>query len=619
MLKTLHVHDSDSHLEIVDTSEMNQVKDSLFDLERHRRRLEENITELRQSLQHWRTWDAEYEALKEEVDAVAGDSHSAELERIQQEFEGDLVNSKEVKEIFGAKGQRSRDQIISVLDHRIDYVTKSIQSLQKQLEQVENKHATASIVSQPDAQDDEGRPITEIVEELDEEDNVLSYKLNRPGESLNHVRDALQKAGVKELPQEEEKEGQPSGGNGESSAAPAEPAEPKPSTSQAHSPHPASNVTAGKQSKKGVSFAEEVESPVEDLPPKSRNAIRVENIMQSAKDQEDITKQEPVIPENEDPDDAALRRDMLNYSMGQMGAVVAELDLEEGDSDEWEYSDEGFDEEEDDEDDDEDKYGRYTGRVVTDDYRQRMLELEQKLGIQSRFTAEKKPQADDDSDSDDDRIGRIVVKQEEMPSSSAARPVPTESAIKSDAGKQSEGGTAKKGVRFADNLDIAPDDQPVSLPIREKEDLVEPLSEKIVERSSHDKATEVKPARKPSRFKKTRNENTQLGFIPRGPLDVANGFREEEPPKVPTGPEGATISQTLVERETVPKPRDDNEDEDIVDRSELAEHHQRLRRKFIQQQGGFLKEEEESIKYLDEDDEEPEPVSRFKAARLSKH
>lgn len=36
-------------------------------LESRRLQLEENIAKLRRSLQHWRTWDAEYEGLKEEI------------------------------------------------------------------------------------------------------------------------------------------------------------------------------------------------------------------------------------------------------------------------------------------------------------------------------------------------------------------------------------------------------------------------------------------------------------------------------------------------------------------------------------------------------------------------
>ena len=39
----------------------------LDQLENRRLQLEENVAKLRKSLQHWRTWDAEYEGLKEEL------------------------------------------------------------------------------------------------------------------------------------------------------------------------------------------------------------------------------------------------------------------------------------------------------------------------------------------------------------------------------------------------------------------------------------------------------------------------------------------------------------------------------------------------------------------------
>lgn len=57
------------------------VKDSLVNLENHRLRLEENLVKLRQSLQHWQTWEAEYEGLKEEILAVGGNASSTNLVR----------------------------------------------------------------------------------------------------------------------------------------------------------------------------------------------------------------------------------------------------------------------------------------------------------------------------------------------------------------------------------------------------------------------------------------------------------------------------------------------------------------------------------------------------------
>lgn len=44
---------------------------NLDELESQRLQLEEKVAKLRKSLQHWRTWDAEYEGLKEELSTSA--------------------------------------------------------------------------------------------------------------------------------------------------------------------------------------------------------------------------------------------------------------------------------------------------------------------------------------------------------------------------------------------------------------------------------------------------------------------------------------------------------------------------------------------------------------------
>lgn len=60
-------------LEVHITTHMTLVQDdSLADVERNRLRLEVNIAKLRVSLQHWQTWEAEYEGLKEEIEALDG-------------------------------------------------------------------------------------------------------------------------------------------------------------------------------------------------------------------------------------------------------------------------------------------------------------------------------------------------------------------------------------------------------------------------------------------------------------------------------------------------------------------------------------------------------------------
>ena len=57
-------------------------KDSFLDLERQRRRLEENVQQLRKSLQYWQLWEAEYEGLKEEIATIEEDQSDIAVEEL---------------------------------------------------------------------------------------------------------------------------------------------------------------------------------------------------------------------------------------------------------------------------------------------------------------------------------------------------------------------------------------------------------------------------------------------------------------------------------------------------------------------------------------------------------
>ncbi|KAK7413226.1 hypothetical protein QQX98_007884 [Neonectria punicea] len=593
---------------------MAEVKDSFLDLERHRLQLEDQVKKLQKGLQHWQTWDAEYEALKEEVDAVDEASPSS-LAQIKGAFEGELLRQREIDDIFGGKRLRSKDQIENILDRRIDYVTKNIESLQKQLEAAENKYAAATVISQPDANDEDGQPITEIIEQLDDDDNVVSYRLNKPGDALPQVKEVLEKAGIQDLSEAEpdlnkQTLQQQAPRQQQTQQKPIE--QSQPASKKIQEP-----LRSSSPANKAVSFAPDTKAGDVPAPKVSRNAKRVEEIMKTAKEQEKLCDDSPIVPEDEDEDDAEMRRQMLAYSMGEVSAVVAELELDDGETDdddyEFDYSDEGF------EDDDEDKYGRSTGSVLTDGYRQRMLELEKKLGIQSRFTAQQQADGDGESSSDDERIGRIVVIKNPPPTS-ALKAGPSKSNVKE---KQPVEVNSKKGVRFASTLDIAPEnDNAVVRPIKEvtekdDEPLVEPLSD-VVERSGPVKPVEPKTSRRPSRFKKSRGEGTTNDSLPPGPMNVSARFLDQDRPTAPTGPEGTTLADTLVERETSGAPKLPGEFDDDMAQDEVADEYHRMRKKFIQRDGGFLKEDESPIQPLDEAEGGPERVSCFKAAKLSR-
>lgn len=599
---------------------MEPVKDSLLDLERYRRNLELEITGLRRGLQNWQTWDAEYEALKEEIEAA----DEGRYEKIQNEFDGELVKRKEVDEVIGEQGKRTKDQMINVLNHRIDYVTRNIASLTKELQRAENKYATASVISQPDeVQDEEGQPMTEIMEELDEDDNVISYKLNRPAHNMGHVVDTLRKAGIKNVPEVEQ--GTPikmPSAQGPDDPEPPIGYLPNKRTSEEFDMDKMQDAIFKMPPKKEVSFTEDTK-PEEAEPSMSRNAVRVENIMKAARDQ---SINNPIIPDDEDEEDAALRQELLRYSMNEVGAVVGELELDDGSDDEdWDMSDEGFDEEQSDE---EDQYGR-NGRVVTEDYAQRMLELEKKLGIQSRFTQDSRAAAegDADSDSDDERVGRIVVDHNSESSSqpSAMKMLPSRPKEKhASAGKEKN---KKKGVRFAESLDVSEAPEPSAATVTEPEPKVEPMSDLIVERDPSTRNSNTKPDRKPSRFKKAQTKAPVFAEdIDDNPYSPNYGMPMSSAPSTnDPDPPDKTLSDTLVERDYVTIPMSDLMELDAedgflddVNYQELASEHQELRRKFIQREGGFLKQDENPIQSLDEEEGGPKRQSRFKAARLSR-
>ncbi|KXH64347.1 hypothetical protein CSAL01_08809 [Colletotrichum salicis] len=603
---------------------MAAVRDNFLDLEKHRLQLEDSIAKLQKALQHWQKWDAEYESLKEEIESVSQPASREALARIRRDFEGEVVDKKEINDLFGRIDLKPADQIVNLLSRRIDYVSKNIATLEKQLESAEQKHAAASVVSNPDVRDEDGLPITEIIEELDEEGNVLSSRLQQPGDSSAQIKEILEKAGVKDIPAGQPLQTEKTQPIVEDVTN--EPlAEAPESMSPAHDPAqsveeslPEAEVDDAVAVKKSVSFAEDTKPSAEEQV--SRNAQRVEEIMQTARSQEDISREAPVIPEDESEEDAFLRREMLKYGMEEVGQVVAELNLEDGsgdDDEDWEYE---YSDLEDDEE--EDKFGRSTCSVLDDGYHQRMLELEKRLGVKSRFT-EKLEADDQESDEDQQGIGRIIVNSGDKGKAVEAAkqsPVPATSILRTSSPTDAD--ESKKSVRFAQSLDVAPDSvpettaAPPTVPQPPSEPIVEPLSD-IVERTGPAKQAEAKPTRKASRFKKQKAAPTVVddGFVPMGPRDVPSRFIDQDRPTAPTGPEGKTLADAVVEKES--KPQDENAfDEDFIDQ-DLADEYHRQRRNFIQKQGGFLQEDTSVVRPLDEADG-GQRISKFKAARLSK-
>ncbi|MCJ1400309.1 hypothetical protein MMC11_003514 [Xylographa trunciseda] len=626
---------------------MATAKDSLIDLERRRKQLEDAVAHLRKSLQHWQIWEAEYEGLKEEILGLGEQPPIQDLQNLSVDFEGDLLTEPEIKRLLEDAGgkQRNADQILGLLSRRVDYVQQNVKTLTRQCGAAEDRLAAIDVVIQPEARSEEGLPLTEIIEELDEDGNVISSSISTPGESSKQVVEALRKAGVKDLP--------------------------VPITPEVVAPSPAAkanrkvtnehpNITYKPGTKP---FIEETEKRTSSSPisiSKSDDIVQAHNkqVVSSIYDAEadlmeslnsvhltatkklSTTSQNgnlardttSLIPEDvfdtvdaedlheyadgpttESPEDAALRRQMLEYNMNEVGAIVAEMDLEESDS-MTDYSEESDEENGSETDEEEDQYGRTTRRVVSDEYRRQMLELERKLNA------------------------KVLENVGPNPGISASEPSEHEIAIqKTDLDQAISSGTdtnkrkPKKGVRFADSLDISevPPQAANPRPSTNAPSDPTPVADMIIERapSNAAKPSITTPKKRQSKFKisqgpKPPNPAIQTDTTNHSPTITSNLVPPHPPARqVPTGPHGLTHAATLIERPSAPSsasaPPPDEYDPALMQQSLASEYH-RMRTRMIQRSGGFLASEDEPAEEAIEDPQQPpaKRVSLFKRARL---
>ncbi|KAJ2968822.1 hypothetical protein NUW58_g10134 [Xylaria curta] len=478
----------------------------------------------------------------------------------------------------------------------------------KRLEAAESKLAATRAVSDPEATDEEGLPITEISEELDDDDNVISYSLRRPGDNQPQLLQALERAGIKELPSGSHEPVSFIASDTQKSAAtvPSSHVDTK-EQSQSIGENTAEASQARKtQKKKSVTFTEDTKEADEEKP--SSTVQRLEELYRQARNQENLIS-DPVMPADESPEDAALREDMILYNketmMYEMAPIVAELKLEEesSDDDDWNYDD--------DDEDDEDEWGRSTSGVVDDEYRRQMLELKERLSKQT--FGEEKALNEDEDDEYSEGIGRITVRHERPASAQSGSDSP---AAKGDVADSTSKNEAKKSVRFAPNLDIAEPSPPAAQlePPSAQHSEVEPFSD-IVERNPLGaNKTTATSGRKVSKFRKERingdSTTEATPIIPEKPTDHTR--------YAPSGPEGQTLASTVLEH----KPSGEIKEPDELDANllhqQVTEEYYKMRNKMIGRQGGFLKENTDAIQPLEEEEGGPKRVSRFKAARLAK-
>ncbi len=542
--------------------------DTLSNVEKERARLEEYVAKLQSALQHWQKWNFEYEALKEEIAALPARTTSQTLSRTAYSFEGEVLDEKEIRELLGQdKGiNRKPEQVVALLSRRIDYVQRNVETVQKQ---VDGAVIKLGKIGPTDKQD-----MTEILEELDEEGNVVSSRLSRPGEATSEVVNALKKAGVKEddfqeidpTMEDETALDMTTTSSCVSAQGKAPASAPDIDEGPASGKKVSEEQTGAEGSRrKSVTFAEdtkaesaqsarEVQKPAgtEVTPNKTtstrqRIPVIVKNNFEpqdrvlevgSDNDEDDVDENSthaPIIPVDESEADAMMRREMLAYSMNEMGAIVAQLDLAETSID-----DEGsYYTDDDDDDEDEDEDGVRTSATATDDeeenefgmnatgmmstqYRQEMQDLEARLN--AKYFANLGPDAagmlDEGGSADVEQLAthtaRIAVKDDENMSQRPARGTtsasvsnPVTSALKTTAV-----GSAKKGVRFAEELDVAPPKPEVQVPKATIKTLTPGIRDVVQERDTLHSASATAPVppdntRKPSRFKASRSASVQ--------------------------------------------------------------------------------------------------------------
>jgi unconventional prefoldin RPB5 interactor 1 len=168
--------------------------------------------------------------------------------------------------------------------------------------------------------------------------------------------------------------------------------------------------------------------------------------------------------------------------------------------------------------------------------------------------------------------------------------------------------SAKKSVRFSEELNISPTPKPPVTATPTVRRTIAPVND-VVERIAPAQSAMLSQQRKVSRFRSARTTST-LEFSP-----AEDGTRT-----VPTGPEGRTLAPVIIERDTPQDsvPAEPDEMDPYLLHQEVATEYHKMRNTMIQRQGGFVKEEESEIVPFTEEEGGPRKMSRFKAARLAK-
>ena len=622
---------------------------ALARIESQRLELEGQIAQLRKSLRHWQTLELDYEGLREEFSLLSEDCSAQEALEAARDFKAELVDQQEIRTLFGFdKGaRRSPAQVVDLLSKRVDYVCKNSSTIKKQLSDTEKKRNALLLAKEPDYREEAGLPLTEVTEELDDSGNVVSSKLETVQSAAPQLMEVLKKAGVNDLVEKDGIVTTASGPDGTTelnASMPLDSAVPKNNATQASMEQPEIETTQDFNDL--PTFPDSiVQTPTF---PAEKSHVVERSLTQSSKADldNDSTLDSVDFPSNpnDTEENAALRREMLEYAHSEIGPIVAQLELEDGVSDisydednDQLFLDSELDDEADEEDQSEDDYGQSKSPIISEKYRRKMEDLEKKLGLKSMQNLGPEPDLPTD----------VINEFDKPPAAEAARKAAIDRA---DAAVKASGGNAtldnverllskksKKKVSFANNLDIAkePELQP---PLNTLNDRLSksvptpPVSGSVVEHvpaasNADSPALSTPQPKKVSRFKVTRDATPQTPLLPPP--------RYPDPNSSPATNSDTTVrsdnimSVEIVERPDPPTPRkalppDPYDFDESLHKQAIAGEYYRSRNKMIQRQGGFVRDGEDDnygeltapLSLVDQETGKVRKISRFKAARL---
>ncbi|KAF3938893.1 hypothetical protein ABW19_dt0209997 [Dactylella cylindrospora] len=504
--------------------------DTIEVTEKQRQQLEQSVVKLRKALRHWQIHSAEYEGLKEELLALPKQAGRKEMLAIANDFGGTVITQKEITTFLGDKEGVTRTpiQVAAAVKHRIDLdielmrldIQGNIDQIEKQLELGETTLDNVRVIENSgQITNEEGLPVMDIREELDEKGNIIKSDVNPGGagtaqpfnveaaiKSFEPIVEDLAKKEKEKSSAASKSVGKPIA-NGTASAKPAprpESSERKPPTKEqipqkksVATPKPQTRTPKRIQatekeysSQSGMILTEKRIKPklvpdVKEEPPKpvpvrdesnkvqeiistsqeppapaaidepaSKDTVKKEGIARirviddsDSDDSDDPFENLPGVEEAEE--DAQLREEMIKFNMREMNNIVAEIELDEqGMSDDYDDDEDedailgsdGY--EETDEEEEEDQWGRSKGQLVSNKIRREMTILQKK--VEAREKAQQVADEVGSSSKPIDLSSQAEASQKELGDPSTA---PTKKGKK----KTSE----KKGVRFAEELDIA--------------------------------------------------------------------------------------------------------------------------------------------------------------------